>query len=129
MGGALEAIKRGYIQREILRSAYHYQKAVESGEWVVVGVNKFAGGEKATVKTLEIDDTAEEKQTARLKKLRQERDSARVRQVLNKVREVAKSKENIMPVLIEAVSAYTTVGEIAGVLREVFGEYREPNVV
>ncbi|MFC2032296.1 methylmalonyl-CoA mutase [Chloroflexota bacterium] len=129
MGGALEAIKRGYIQREILRSAYDYQKAVDSGEQVVVGVNKFTVEEELDIKLLEIDAGVESKQIERLKKLRQERDNEKVRQSLDKVRQVAKSDENIMPVLIETVKTYATVGEITDALREVFGEYREPNIV
>jgi len=128
MGGALEAIKKGYIQKEIMRSAYNYQKAVDSGEQVVVGVNKFATEEEPALKLLEIDESAEKKQIERLRKLKRERDNERVSQVLDKVHQVAKSNENIMPVLIEAVKAYATVGEIADALRDVFGEYREPSI-
>lgn len=129
MGGALEAIKRGYIQREILRSAYDYQKAVDSGEQVVVGVNKFTTEEEAEIQLLQIDEGVEKKQVERLRRLRQNRDNEKVSQVLDKVRQVAKSDENIMPVLIEAVKTYATVGEITDALRYVFGEYREPNIV
>lgn len=128
MGGALEAIKKGYIQKEIMRSAYNYQKAVDSGEQVVVGVNKFATEEEPALKLLEIDESAEKKQIERLRKLKRERDNEKVGQVLDKVHQVAKSNENIMPVLIEAVKAYATVGEIADALRDVFGEYREPSI-
>ncbi len=126
---ALEAIKKGYVQREIMRSAYSYQKAVDSGEQVVVGVNMFATEEKPRLKLLEIDESVERKQVERLKKLRRERDSAKVKQVLDKVRQSAHSKENVMPALIEAVKAYATVGEITDAFRDVFGEYREPSIV
>ena len=129
MGGALEAINKGYIQREIMRSAYDYQKTVDSGEQVVVGVNKFTTEEKPLVKLLEIDESVEKKQLERLRKLRRDRDNKRVSQVLDKVRQVAKSDENVMPVLIEAAKAYATVGEIADALRNAFGEYREPSII
>jgi methylmalonyl-CoA mutase N-terminal domain/subunit len=129
MGGVLAAIKNGYIQREIMRSAYDYQRAVDSGEQVIVGVNKFTTEEERTPPLLEIDEAVEKKQIERLKKLKQERDDERVSQVLNKVRQVAQSDENVMPVLIEAVKAYATVGEISSVLRDVFGEYREPSII
>ncbi|MFH1650879.1 MAG: methylmalonyl-CoA mutase family protein [Chloroflexota bacterium] len=129
MGGALEAIKRGYIQKEISRAAYDYQKAVDAGEQVVVGVNKFATEETPTIAPLEIDETVEKRQVARLQKLRRERDNTKVQQVLQKVRQAAKSDENVMPVLIEAVQAYATVGEITDALRDVFGDYREPTII
>ena len=129
MGGALKAIENGYIQREIARSAYDYQKAVDSGEQVVVGVNKFMTGEERIPETLEIGVETERKQVERLKKLREERDNQRVSQMLGRVRSVAKSDENIMPVMIDAVKAYATVGEISDALRESFGEYREPNIL
>ncbi len=128
MGGALEAIKRGYIQREIRRSAYNYQRAVDSGEQVVVGVNKFATEEKPELELLEIDESVEKKQVERLRKLKHERDNEKVSRVLDEVRQVAKSDENIMPVLIEGVKVYATVGEISDALRDVFGEYREPSI-
>ncbi|MFC1913386.1 methylmalonyl-CoA mutase [Chloroflexota bacterium] len=129
MGGALEAIKKGYIQREIARSAYEYQKAVDSGEQVIVGMNKFTAEEVSTPQVLEIDEAVEKKQIARLHKLKQERDNQQVSQVLEKVRRVARSDENIMPALIEAVQTYATVGEISDALRDVFGEYREPSII
>lgn len=130
MGGALEAINKGYIQREITRSAYNYQRAVDSGEQVVVGVNKFTTkGEENRGKLLELDETVEKKQVTRLKKLKKERDNSKVSKVLEKVRKVARSDENTMPVFIEAVKAYATVGEISDALRDVFGEYREPSII
>ncbi len=128
MGGALEAIKKGYIQREIRQSAYDYQKAVDSGEQVIIGVNKFTAKEEPALELFEFDEDVERRQIERLRRLKGERDNERVSQVLDKVRQVAKSDENIMPVLIEAVKAYATVGEIADALRNVFGEYREPSI-
>jgi len=129
MGGALEAIKQGYIQREIRRSAYNYQRAVDSSEQVVVGVNKFTTEEKPTLELLEIDESVEKKQVERLRRLKSGRDNEKVSRVLDEVRQVARGDENIMPVLIEAVNAYATVGEITGALRDVFGEYREATVL
>lgn len=128
MGGALQAIKRGYIQGEIERSAYSYQRAVESGEQTVVGVNKFAVEEKLDIKLTEIDDGVERKQIERLRKLRQERDNKQVKKALDSVREVARSNKNIMPVLIDTVKTYATIGEITDALREVFIAYIQPNV-
>jgi len=129
IGGALKAIESGYIQGEIARSAYDYQKAVDSGEQVVVGVNKFVTEEEPIPETLEIGVETERKQVEGLRKLKKERDSQRVSQMLDGVRSVAKSDANIMPVMIDAVKAYATVGEISDALREAFGEYREPNIV
>ena len=129
MGGALEAIKQGYIQREIRRSAYDYQKAVDSGEQVVVGVNRFASEENPEIELFEFDESVEKKQVARLRKLKRERDNEKVHQILDEVRRVARNDENLMPVFADAVKAYATVGEISDALRDVFGEYREPGML
>jgi len=129
MGGALEAIKRGYIQREIRRSAYNHQRAVDAGEQVVVGVNKYTSDEPLDLELLEIDESIAKKQLQRLKQLKSGRNNKEVRQILDKVRRTASSQENIMPVLIEAVRLYATVGEISGALRDIFGEYKEPSVL
>ncbi len=129
MGGVLKAIERGYVQREISNSAYDYQRAVDSGEQVVVGVNKFASGDDSEPEIMEIGIETEGKQVDRLKRLKRERDSQRVSEVLNRVRDVARGSDNIMPVLIEAVKASATVGEISDALRDVFGEYREPSIL
>jgi methylmalonyl-CoA mutase N-terminal domain/subunit len=129
LGGALKAIERGYIQKEISYSAYNYQRAVDSGEQVVVGVNKFVSQDEPEPEILEIGVETERKQVERLKRLKRERNNQRVNEVLSRVRDVARSSQNIMPVLIEAVKAYATVGEISDALRDVFGEYREPNIL
>ena len=127
-GGALKAIEKGYVQREIANSAYDYQKAVDSGEQVVVGVNKYVAGGEETPETLEIGEETEMKQVESLRRLKKERDSKKVGEVLDRVLNVARSDENVMPVVIEAVKAYGTVGEISDALRKTFGEYREPNI-
>lgn len=129
MGGAIEAVKKGYVQMEILRSAYNYQKAVDSGEQVVVGVNDFTIEEDLKIQLHEIGENVEKIQIERLRKLKQSRDNEKVCHALNRVRQVAKSGDNIMPVLIEAVKTYATVGEVSDALRDVFGEHREPSIV
>lgn len=129
MGGALEEIRQGYIQREIARSAYNYHRAVDSGEQVIVGINKFATEQKLTPRLLDVDETVEKRQVERLSRLKQERDKKKVHETLDRVRQVARTDENIMPVLVEAVRVYAIVGEISDALRDVFGEYRKPSVV
>jgi methylmalonyl-CoA mutase N-terminal domain/subunit len=129
MGSALKAIEKGYIQKEIATSAYNYQRAVDSGEQAIIGVNKFVVKEEHLLETLEIGIEVEQKQIERLRRLRQERDNQKVSEVLDRVRNVASSDENIMPVVIEAVKAYATVGEISDALRDMFGEYREPSIL
>jgi len=129
MGGTLKAIEKGYIQKEIASSAYNYQRTVDSGEQVIVGVNKFTSKEEPLPELLEVGIEAEKTQLERLSKLKQIRDKQKVSEVLDRVRDVAGSDENIMPVLVEAVKAYATVGEISNVLRDVFGEYREPSIL
>jgi methylmalonyl-CoA mutase N-terminal domain/subunit len=129
MGGSLKAIEKGYIQQEIANSAYEFQKAADSGEQVIVGVNKYTTQEAHGAEILHVGVELEAKQMERLKKLRGGRDNSQVKQVLDKVRGVAKSTENVMPVMIEAAKAYATVGETCDALRQAFGEYRERNVV
>jgi len=128
MGGAPAAIQQGYIQREIRKSAYDHQKAVDSGEQVVVGVNSYVTEEDPDVELLTIDENVADRQIARLRNLRETRDSEKVRSTLERIRQVARSDENLMPAFIEAVRAYATVGEIADALRDVFGEYQETGI-
>lgn len=128
MGGALEAIHKGYVQGEISRSAYDYQRAVDKGEQVVVGVNKYTVKQEERQVVMEVEAGVEKKQKERLRLLKQNRDQRQVSCVLEKVRHAAQTDENLMPVLIEAVKSYATVGEISDVLRGVFGEYREPSL-
>ena len=128
IGGALKAIEKGYIQREIMDSAYNYQKAVDSGDQVIVGVNEFVAGEGHLPEILEIGLEIEQKQTERLRRLKRERNGQKVNDILSEVHRVASSDQNMMAVLIEAVEAYATVGEISDAMRDVFGEYREPSI-
>jgi methylmalonyl-CoA mutase N-terminal domain/subunit len=129
MGGMLVAIEKGYVQQQIQDAAYEYQKAVESGDRVVVGVNRFQIEEDASDRTLlKVDPVVGEMQAKKLAKLKESRDNLKVKACLEDVRKAAQGEENLMPPIIEAVRNYATEGEICGVLREVFGEYRE-NVV
>ncbi|HXY74313.1 MAG TPA: methylmalonyl-CoA mutase family protein, partial [Dehalococcoidales bacterium] len=129
MGGALKAIESGYIQREIAEVAYKYQKAVENSEQIVVGVNQYAGDSNPPKEVFTINPETEATQKSRLAELKSERDNSKVAKALANVKKVAASNANIMPVLIDAVRAYATVGEISDALRSVFGEYTAPNVL
>ncbi len=124
LGGALAAIERGFIQREIQESAYCYQRAVEQGEQIVVGVNEFVIQEKTTLRRLRVDPAVQKQQIERLQALRERRDNEEVQNLLTRLRGAAQGTENLLPIILECVEAYATLGEICGVLREVFGEYR-----
>ena len=123
MGGAVSAIERGYIQQEIQDSAYAYQKAVEAGEQIVVGLNKFRDEEDPPRNLLRVDPGVMEYQVARLKQLKAERDHLSVSAAIEKVKACAQGNDNLIPPIMEAVKRYATLGEICNTLREVFGEY------
>jgi methylmalonyl-CoA mutase N-terminal domain/subunit len=125
LGGMLAAVESGYVQREIQDAAYAAQRAVESGEEVVVGVNRFAVAGEAPTPAQVIDPASERDQVARLARVRAERDGGRAAETLREVEQVARSTENLMPAILAAVEAYATVGEISDALRRVFGEYEE----
>ena len=129
MGGTLVAIEQGFIQKEIQNSAYRFQKEIESGERAYVGINKYIMDEPPPTDLLKVDMKVGEVEAAKLKKLRAERDQAAWKNALDKLREVSKTNENVMPTVIEAVKAKATVGEICDVWREVFGEYRPKEFV
>jgi methylmalonyl-CoA mutase, N-terminal domain len=129
LGGMLRAIEAGYPQMEIQKSAYEYQQAVESGEQVVVGVNRFQTTEEQSIPTMRIDPEIERSQIARLNSLRARRDSAKSQAALEEVERRARGAENLMPGILAAVEAYATVGEISDALRRAFGEYRESVVI
>ncbi len=129
MGGTLAAIEQGYIQKEIQDSAYRFQKEIESGERVYVGINKYTMEEPEPTNLLKVDMKVGEIEAAKLKKLRAERDQAKWKAALDKLREVSQSDENVMPAVIEAVKARATIGEICDVWREIFGEYRPKEFV
>ncbi len=123
MGGAVAAVKKHYFQDEIARSAYEYQTAIEKKEKIVVGVNQFIKEEKEPPKILRIDPVIAARQIERLKSLKQQRDNEAVTAALEKLKQAAAGKDNLMPHILHAVETYATVGEISDALREVFGEY------
>lgn len=126
MGGAVAAIEQGYMQQEMAAHAYEYQHEVELGKRTVIGVNKFNDSKKlAEQDVLTADLSVGERQIARLEKMKAARDNDAVKAALEKLREAAKGTENLMPYLINAVKTYATLGEICGVLREEFGEYKQ----
>ncbi len=129
LGGVITAIERGYIQKEIQNSAYHYLKEVEKNERIIVGVNKFKIEQDHNPDLLKIDLKVQEEQIKRLQRVKQNRDKAAVEKSLFHLKEVASSKVNIMPAILEAVTVYATLGEICNVMREVFGEYKEAVVL
>jgi methylmalonyl-CoA mutase N-terminal domain/subunit len=124
MGGAVNAIEQGFMQREIADAAYRYQQAVESGEKTIVGVNKFTSQEEVTPPVFKVDDSIRQVQTEKIKQVKAQRDNEKVTALLNRLEQQAKDGTNLMPGIIEAVEQYATLGEIADVFRGVFGEYR-----
>jgi len=124
MGGAVAAVEKGYIQKEIQDSAYAYQKGVEAGEFIVVGLNKFQQEAGARPKnSLRVDPAVREAQVAKLKTVKAERNSRAVQSAIEKIKLCARGSDNLMPPILDAVKCYATLGEICDALREVFGEY------
>ncbi|MBI4479106.1 MAG: methylmalonyl-CoA mutase [Acidobacteria bacterium] len=123
-GGMLRAIETGFVQREIQQAAFRYQQAVERGEQIVVGVNRFEQGQQQLPPVLRVDPALEREQVERLHRLRAERQATRVSESLQRIEQAARGSENLMPHILDAVEAYTTVGEISDALRRVFGEYQ-----
>ncbi len=129
LGGMLRAIESGFVQGEIQRVAFEFQRAIEKKEQIVVGVNDFVAEEDRQIPTLRIDEEIERSQIARLKALRAKRDSTRVRSVLAELQRRASTNENLLPAILDAVEAYATVGEISDALRCLFGEYQESVII
>jgi methylmalonyl-CoA mutase, N-terminal domain len=132
-GGMLRAIERGWVQQEIQNAAYEYQRAVDTGEATVVGVNRFTrhpvNDPEPAIPIQRIDEALERRQIERLRALRARRDQQRWQASLNLVKDHARSGANLMPAILEAVASYATVGEIAAAMRDVFGEYQESVVI
>jgi methylmalonyl-CoA mutase N-terminal domain/subunit len=128
LGGMVEAIEAGFPQREIMDAAYAYQRALDTNEKIVVGVNEFVDEDEAPIETLYIDDSVEDEQKAAVARLRRERDGKAVTSSLAALRQACRDGKNVMPPLIDAVKTYATVGEISDVMREVFATYEEPAV-
>ncbi len=129
MGGMVEAIERGFPQREIAESAYRFQQEVERRDKVIVGVNDFVQDDEAPVPTLYIDERVADAQLARLEAVKKTRDASRVQRALDRLQGAAAARDNLMPPILEAVRAYATLGEMCGALRAVFGEYQEKAVI
>jgi len=125
LGGAPEAINKGYIQQEIMDAAYTYQKEVETNERVIVGMNKFQIDEKPPTGLLKVDPAVEAKQVKQIDDLKELRDSKEVETTLENLKTACETDENVMPYILKAVKAYATLGEISDVMREVFGEYQQ----
>src|SRR6266851_2969245 len=129
MGGMLRAIEAGFVQGEIQKAAYDFQRAVEKKDRIVVGVNDFIAEEERQIPTLRVDEEIERSQIARLNALRAKRDSVRAQSALAELQRRAATAENLLPAILAAVEAYATVGEISDALRRVFGEYQESVVI
>jgi len=129
LGGMVRAIELAYPQREIAKAAYEYQLKVEKGETPVIGVNMFVEPEEPRIEILKVDPKVRERVVNRLKKLKEERDNEKVRRLLDEIRRAAEKEDvNLFPYILEAIKAKATLGEISGVLREVWGEWRAPEV-
>jgi methylmalonyl-CoA mutase N-terminal domain/subunit len=129
LNGAVSAIEKGFIQREIQDSAYRYQREIEKDERVVVGVNKFQVEEESLKDLLRVDPAVRISQMERLKRLKSERDNAKVKDILSQLGNAAEGEDNLMPIILDAVKAYATLGEICDVLRDVFGEYQPVSTI
>ena len=129
MGGAVAAIESGYMQREIQEAAWRYQQEVDRGERIIVGVNKFQLDGEEPKPIFRVNPEVERAQVQRLRAVKRERDDGAVAASLSRLRDAAAGDENLLPSILEAVKAYATVGEMCGVLREVFGDYQPPSVI
>lgn len=129
LGGMIEAIEKGYVQKQIQDSAYQYQRQVENKQRIVVGVNEFTTEEEVPFQLLKVDEAIERKQIEKLRKIKQSRNNTQVKQALENVRKAANTDENLLPPILEAVKTYATLGEICDVLRQEFGEYEEQPIL
>jgi len=129
MGGTVAAIEQGFQQKEIADAAYRYQRQVDSGEKVIVGVNRYQTAEEARPNTLKIGMATEQAQLDRLRRVKEERDEKRLQDALAALQRGAADGDNLLPLILDAVRAYGTVGEVSDALTPVFGRYREVSVV
>jgi len=128
MGGMIKAVETGYVQREVARQAYEFEKGVQKGELIKVGVNKYTEGEEMEVELHEYRPESAEEQIARLREVKRERDGRKAAQTLKDLEGAARQKRNVMPYLLECCKAYATVGEMTKVFKEVYGEFKEPTI-
>jgi methylmalonyl-CoA mutase N-terminal domain/subunit len=124
MGGSVTAIEQGFMQNEIAKSAYEYQRKIETGEKIIVGVNTFQVKEENPIPSFRVDDNIRDHQVQKIRSLKERRDNERCGLALKNIRQKAIDNENLMPAVIEAVEESCTLGEIADELRKVFGEYK-----
>jgi methylmalonyl-CoA mutase N-terminal domain/subunit len=128
MGGMIKAVETGYVQREVARQAYEFEKGVQKGELIKVGVNKYTEGEEMEVELHEYRLESAKQQIRRTKEVRRERDNRKVTERLKDLEHAAKTEKNVMPCLLECCKAYATVGEMTKVFKDVYGEFKEPSI-
>jgi len=128
IGGMVKAVSSGYIQKEVARQAYEFEKGVQSGELIKIGVNKYTGGEEGKVELHEYSDESAVEQIKSLKELKKTRSNKDVTRTLKALEKATKDKENVMPYLVDCCKAYATVGEMTNVFRDIFGEFVEPSI-
>jgi methylmalonyl-CoA mutase, N-terminal domain len=128
VGGMIEAVSSGFVQKLVAKQAYEWERGLKNGEFIKVGVNKYVDEAEPEVELHEYDSTTQEKQIESLKRVKAERNDAEVSQSLAELEQTARAKKNVMPVLVRCCKAYATVGEMAGVFRQVFGEFQEPSI-
>ena len=128
LGGVLPAIEKGFFQREIANAAYKYQKEIELEKRIVVGVNRYKLDEEIDIPILKMDEKGEERQIKRLNKLKKDRNNQKVKRNLDALRKASNGEDNLMPYILDCVHSYATLGETCQVMRDVFGEYKEPAI-
>jgi methylmalonyl-CoA mutase, N-terminal domain len=124
MGGAVSAVEKGWMQEEIARSSYEFQKSMELKEQIIVGVNQFQTEETGDAPSFKIDDSIRQQQSEKIQQIKNQRDANEVKNNLEKLSSACKNGENVMPKILESVESYATLGEIADTMRNVFGEYQ-----
>jgi len=128
MGGMIKAVETGYVQKEVARQAYEFDKGVQKRELIKVGMNKYTEGEEMEVELHEYRQESVEEQIQHLREVKRERDNRKVVQLLKDLEKVARDEKNVMPYLLECCKAYATVGEMTKVFKEVYGEFKEPSI-
>jgi methylmalonyl-CoA mutase N-terminal domain/subunit len=128
IGGMIKAVETGYVQREVAKQAYEFEKGVQKGELIKVGVNKYTEGEEMEVELHEYRQESAEEQIKRLQEVKRERDNRKVLQLLKDLEKAARAEKNVMPYLLEGCKSYATVGEMTKVFKEVYGEFKEPSI-
>jgi methylmalonyl-CoA mutase N-terminal domain/subunit len=128
MGGMIKAVETGYVQKEVARQAYEFERGVQKAELIKVGVNKYTEGEEMEVELHEYRLGSAEEQIRRLKEVKRERDNRTVTQLLKDLENAVRAERNVMPYLLECCKAYATLGEMTNVFKEVYGEFKEPSI-